>query len=796
MKKSLGYLRCLALFLVLLSAAFAETPHVKLAGHVPSKAVADATHMGKLEADAAVPVTFVLPLRNQKELDELIRRLYDPTDHEQYGRYLTAEEFTKRFAPSQQDYDKVVAYAKSLGLNVVGKHPNRTLLNVSGQAKAVEAAFKLNLHKYQHASGRMFYAPNTEPEVPAHIASIISGFVGLDNHAVWHTYNRRKEMQEEVVHASHASTFPSGPGGAFSPSDLMTAYNLKGITQNGAGQNVALFELASYQASDITTYASTFGLPAPKLTNVLVDGGSGAGIDPEVTLDIELVLALAPQSQVYVYEGPNSGQGVLDTYNRIATDNLAKQVSTSWGLGENYDSAQTLQAESAIFQQMAAQGQTIFAAAGDAGAYDDYPTMTLVVDDPASQPYMCGVGGTRLTVNATSGAYASEVVWNNGLGNGAGGGGVSAVWPIPTWQTNIASAYSKTNRNVPDIALNADPSTGYSIYYNGQWTIYGGTSCAAPLWAAFTALVNQKRASAQLATVGFINPTLYAIGTSTLQTTDYHDITSGNNLYYAAGVGYDNATGWGSFNGANLFNSLTQTSPDVPQVSLTSPPSGATVGGRVTVTATASDAMGIAHVDFYADSTLVTSVTTAPYVATVDSTQLPNGQHTLSAVAYNTAGNSAKSVVTVIVDNVASNKLYINAGGSAVTDTCTNVAWQADQYYSGGSTYTNSTLSTCLGVYTTERFGNFSYTIPVTNGNKWVILKFSEIYFSTVGARVFNVSINGQKVLSNLDIFKEVGFGKPLDLSFPVNVTNGTIQVTFTAVTQNPQLNGLEILSQ
>ena len=138
----------------------------------------------------------------------------------------------------------------------------------------------------------------------------------------------------------------------------------------------------------------------------MVDGGSSSGIDPEVTLDIELAIALAPESQIYVYEGPNSDQGVLDTYNRIATDNLAKQVSTSWGMGENLVSAQYLQAENAIFLQMAAHGQTIYAAAGDSGAYDDYPSSTLVVDDPASQPYVVGVGGTRLTVNPATGAYS------------------------------------------------------------------------------------------------------------------------------------------------------------------------------------------------------------------------------------------------------------------------------------------------------------------------------------------------------------------------------------------------------
>jgi kumamolisin len=296
------------------------------------------------------------------------------------------------------------------------------------------------------------------------------------------------------------------------------------------------------------------------LRNIFVDGGSGGSIDAEVALDIELALALAPESQIYVYEGPNSDQGVLDTYNRIATDNLAKQVSTSWGLGENSVNTQYLQAEHSIFLQMAAHGQTIYSAAGDSGAYDDYPSETLVVDDPASQPYVVGVGGTRLTVNTASGAYSNESVWNDGSGS-AGGGGVSSVWPLPSWQKNVSTVYSKTHRNVPDVSLNADPNTGYSIYYNGEWTIYGGTSCAAPLWAAFTARINQELVANKKPVLGFANPLLYAIGVGSSYTVNFHDITSGNNLYYSAGKGYDNASGWGSFNGDKLFASLTHSVP-------------------------------------------------------------------------------------------------------------------------------------------------------------------------------------------------------------------------------------------
>lgn len=534
-----------------------ESEFMRLSGHIPRKAVENAAFLNRVEGSTHVPITFVLSLRNQEELAELIDRIHDPADEQHYGKYLTTAEFIERFAPTQADYDKVIAYAKNLGLNVHNTHPNRMLLNVSGSAHAIESAFNVNLHQYLSSEGRQFYAPNDEPEVDSSIAAVINGMVGLDNHAKLRPFHHRKERghQEPAV----PKDFPSGPGGGFSPSDLVKAYNLSGVSTNGANQIIALFELAGYQVSDINAYTNYFGLPSAKLKNILVDGGSSDGIDAEVTLDIELALALAPESEIYVYEGPNSNQGVLDTYNRIATDNLAKQVSTSWGSGEDLANAQFLQAESAIFQQMAVQGQTIYAAAGDSGAFDDYPDKpkTPIVDDPASQPYVVGVGGTRLTVNANTGAYQMESVWNDGLGNGAGGGGVSQFWAIPSWQTNVSTVYSKTHRNVPDVALNADTNTGYAIYYNGNWQIYGGTSCAAPLWAAFTACVNQSLAETKRPALGFANPILYALANGVSYATDFHDVTTGNNLYYQASAGYDNASGWGSFNGGNLYASLT-----------------------------------------------------------------------------------------------------------------------------------------------------------------------------------------------------------------------------------------------
>lgn len=563
-KPLINCFKYLALWLMMLTLnlgmAEAEGPpsFVRLSGHIPSQAVSKAVFLNDLDPNWNVTITFTFPLRNENELNELLQGLYDPSDVENYGKYLSSEEFIERFAPTEEDYQKVLAYAEEMGLSVTEQHSNRLLLTATGQTKTLESAFKLNLHHYQLPNGRKFYAPNNEPLIPSSVASVIQGVIGLDNHAVWKPHHRFKQTPSGASGEIQAhSASPEG----FSPQDIVNAYNLTSVDADGSGQIIALFQLGSYLQSDIDYYSKTFGLPPAKLKHILVGGGSHSGPDSEVTLDIELAHALAPQSQIYVYEGPNTNQGVINTYNRIATDNIAKQVSTSWGLGEDSNDPKSLQSENAIFKQMAAQGQTMYAAAGDSGAYDDYSpddpsSKRLAVDDPASQPYVVGVGGTKLTVDS-KGAYASESVWNDGLDEGAGGGGVSQFWAIPAWQKNIPQISSQKNRNVPDVSLNADPNTGYAIYFKGKWDVIGGTSCAAPLWASFTALVNQKRVAAQKHTLGFANPVYYAIGTGSSYAADFHDVADGDNLHYPAHPGYDNATGWGSLNGANLLEDLT-----------------------------------------------------------------------------------------------------------------------------------------------------------------------------------------------------------------------------------------------
>ena len=567
----------------LTSPASADPATQRLTGHVLRAAMARARFVGRVSPLETVPLALTLPLRDPAGLSDLLGRLYTPGDPMQ-GRFLTPDEFAQRFGPTPEDYAAVADFARRAGLTVTGTHPNRLILDVAGPASAVESALRVHLGRYRGASGRLFRAPDADPSVPAALAGRLAGVVGLDTFAV-HRPHLRPALNPESG---------SGPKGGLAPSDIRNAYHLTG-GQGGAGQAVALYELDGYLASDITAYQGAFGLPALAPTTVLVDGATGAAgaNTDEVALDIELAQALAPNlGHVYVYETPNDGLDAhyLDAYSRIATDNLAKQVSTSWGSPESTNTQAFLQAENAIFQQMAVQGQSMFSATGDNGAYDNAGANpdgslnpnalgTLSVDDPGSQPYVTGVGGTRLS-SGPGGAYQSEAAWGSPTdttlspqGSG-GGGGFSVQWPVPSYQAGISPA--PANRSVPDVALNADPNTGYSVYTSGAWHVFGGTSVGAPLWAGFTALVNGQRAAAGLAPVGFLNPPLYQIGASASYAGGFNDVKTGSNLFYPAHTGYDNASGLGTFSGDALLNTLATRLVPVSQ-------------GEVVGTVTASD---------------------------------------------------------------------------------------------------------------------------------------------------------------------------------------------------------------
>jgi uncharacterized repeat protein (TIGR01451 family) len=511
--------------------------------------VAQLAPAGNLPGAQGLNLAISLPLRNEQELDALLQQLYDPASPN-YRRYLTPEQFTQRFGPTEQDYQALMDFAKSNGLAVTTMHPNRVVLDVEGAVTDIQKAFHLTLRVYRHPrEAREFYAPDGEPSVDFGVP--ILHISGLDNYALPHPNLHERPAGLAANATPHTG---SGPGGTYQGRDFRTAY-LPGSLLNGTGQSVGLLEFDGFYGGDITNYESQTRLPNVPLTVVPINGGvgtPGSGVT-EVSLDIEMVISMAPGvSRIYVYEAPNPSPWI-DLLSRMANDNLSKQLSCSWGNGSADAAAEQ------IFKQMGAQGQSFFNATGDSDAF------TGAVEFPSDSPNITQVGGTTLTTG-TRAAYQSETVWNWGLYNGSysgSSGGISTFYTIPSYQRGIsmsANQGSTTMRNIPDVALTAD--NVYVVSGNGSTTTVGGTSAAAPLWAGFTALINQRAAAVGQAPVGFLNPALYNIGRGVGYAAAFHDITTGNNFSggsptrFAAVAGYDLCTGWGTPNGTNLIYAL------------------------------------------------------------------------------------------------------------------------------------------------------------------------------------------------------------------------------------------------
>ena len=504
--------------------------HHRLHGH-RSAAMMAAPLLGSEEAGKRYHLSIGLPWRNATELAVLLEKITDPSSP-QFRQYLSPTEFALRFGPSASDYQALSDHMAAMGMQVLAAHSNRLILDVEGDSAAVERAFHVRLKRYRRPDGSGFFGPDDEPSLDLDVP--VSYVQGLDDFVPPKPRLKFSPLAEATPHIG------SGPSGLLMGNDFRNAY-APGVSLNGAGQSVALFELDTYYAGDLQLYRNQTGLGTP-VQNVYLDGwdsshtpGSGNG---EVTLDIEMAMAMAPgQDQVVVYMGPN----INDVLNRIATDNRCKQISSSWGWGPA--NATELQIE----QQYAAQGQSYFNASGDSGAFASDP------GGNEDDPMQILVGGTNLSLNGTGGSYASESGWSGSTG------GVLTSEALPSYQQGIsmASNHGSTSfRNAPDVGAAA---SGILLYAdNGHLVNVGGTSCAAPLWAGFTALVNQQAVAAGKSTVGFMNPALYAIGKGANFNNDFHDVMSGNNgsPNFPAVAGYDLVTGWGSPKGQALINDL------------------------------------------------------------------------------------------------------------------------------------------------------------------------------------------------------------------------------------------------
>lgn len=501
-------------------------------------------------------IIIALPLRNTNGFSELLREIYDPKSP-RYHHYLTPSQIAARFGPSEDDYNAVIAFAQTNGLRIVRRHGDHTMLTVEGAASDIERTFHLKMLVYHHPTeARTFYAPDAEPSLD--LAVPLLHISGLNNFAL-----PRPGGHPGIGKPSGGTPGSgSGPGGTYFGSDYRTAY-VPGTSLTGSGQSVGLLELDAYYTNDIETYETNAGLQDVTITNVLLDGATGTPdsfVDSvgEVELDMEMVISIAPGiSRLMVYEAPDAGLTWVDILKQMQEDDMAKELSSSWLFGFDDPSADP------IYQEFAMQGQSFFQCSGDYMAY--YNGVAQWADDPN----ITIVGGTTLKTTSSH-SWSSEVVWTNGDGVTGSGGGASSNYlgnySIPSYQQGMAittNGASATQRNVPDVAMLAYQA--WIVYGNGQSGWWYGTSIAAPLWAGFAALANQQAVARSEPTLGFLNPVLYDIGNGPLYTNCFHDIVKGNNtdssskkLYFAI-PGYDLCTGWGTPNGINLINVLTQT---------------------------------------------------------------------------------------------------------------------------------------------------------------------------------------------------------------------------------------------
>jgi kumamolisin len=426
---------------------------------------------------------------------------------------------------------------------VVQQHKSSGTVKLTGTVAALQKAFAVDLKVFENEARTASYRGRTGVvHVPNEIADVVESVHGLDNRHQARPHFRLHQMAGVEAHL---------PGSSFDPAAVGTAYDFPTPTHPGQGQTIALVELGGgYRAIDLHSY---FGANAPTVTAVGVNGatnhptGNPNGPDGEVVLDIEVVGKIAPGAKVVVYFAPNTDAGFLNAINAAIHDktNTPSIVSISWGSAEKNWTQATMNAFNQAFKDAATLGITVLVAAGDDGTNDNVNDGKRHVDFPASSPFVIGCGGTNL--QATGATITSETVWGN-TNDGATGGGVSNVFPKPSYQSGIFPKQS--HRCVPDVAGDADPSTGYKILVDGVHSVFGGTSAVAPLYAGMFALINQQMNRR----AGFVNPLLYQ-GASHF----VHDITQGSNESeptpppYSATPGYDLCTGLGSLNGKKLL---------------------------------------------------------------------------------------------------------------------------------------------------------------------------------------------------------------------------------------------------
>ncbi len=586
-------------------------------------------------------VTVVLHRHNEAQMVATLNRIYNPHDS-MFHRYLSVEERRAKFSPRVQDFQAVAGYFQSQGLKVIDHQEDRTTLTLAGSVKQIEDALNVRLSEFQEpAENRRWHYVDRAPELPASIAPLILSVHNLNTSPLQRPHHKTSLPNLSAILSSLAATdifpfydgIPAGEIRKMYGMGLCLTFSDKTVL-GGQGEKLALVEFGGYNADCVAPYIShsknnnlvvtslvAVDLHTIPIKNVLVNGFDGSlnDIESEAELDIDMVQAMADRlDQLKVYEAPRA-DGYDNILGQIRDDNDCRQVSISYGSKEG--SGESI---NYLLLEMAMQGQSVFVSSGDDGAYvpkkqdnGTYTNYDLTVEFPANLPYAVAVGGTQISYNADflSADYllwSNETTWSNRTnnasdkGNSAGGGGISKYFAPPQWQYDYLATHSSSFgtdpngrtdllhwRMVPDVSLNASPTSGYWTYsanstHDLSSRMVGGTSAAAPLWAAFNSLVNQARQkNSYNEPIGLTTPALYQIASDpTMYAADFHDINdSSTNGYYKAVIGLDAATGLGSFIGKNLITDLESVGSDFPVTNFTVTPPGGSTGRTATVSA-------------------------------------------------------------------------------------------------------------------------------------------------------------------------------------------------------------------
>ncbi len=524
----------------------------ELSGMV-SPAVQTAQFVCAADDDKVIEVTVGLKLKNVDELKKLLADLGDPASS-QFRRYLRPDEFTSRFCPTQEEYDQVIAYLKSCSLIIVEMPSNRRLITLRGTIAQIKKAFDVHMNiYYRQGVQRLCNAEN--PTIPACLSGIVESIMGLNGFArfqsLFKNYYRPWTVSDDDK--------PSG----FSPAQIATAYDFPnsnnkklGTVYSGKHVTIAIASAENYDMADVQAFWRQFGIDRSGATiEKICVGNENKKLNVETTLDLQQISSQASCANILMYLASDSeDSSFARVFNRIVCDNRADIISYSWGLSEDQSDPASMKNFQTIYMQASAQGIPVFCASGDDGAYDSRDKKKkelLVVDYPSSDPYVVAVGGTHLSLD-DAGKRTGEQAWTGS------GGGISSVWDRPAWQ-RTAALPAGDKRVTADVALFADPWLGYAMYFQGKWqALAGGTSFAAPNWAAFWALTEEACGGR----VGSVCATVYrSCAVPADRERLFLDITKGDNGAdrlpgYKAGPGWDYPTGWGVPNGRALVDWL------------------------------------------------------------------------------------------------------------------------------------------------------------------------------------------------------------------------------------------------